>query len=98
MVAGISMTCVMMVVLRQPLDLSLTHFFEQASYALAHGRNIVNVILVDFRAFDTFGEVMVVAAAALGLWGLMRSAGGQPQLAKTKANDKAKDKTKEQAL
>jgi multicomponent Na+:H+ antiporter subunit A len=41
----------------------------------AKGRNIVNVILVDFRALDTFGEIAVVAAAAIGavaLLGLIR--------------------------
>lgn len=74
-IAGVTSTLIIMVVLRQPLDLELTYFFEHASYAMAHGRNIVNVILVDFRAFDTFGEITVVAAAALGLWGLTRKAG-----------------------
>ena len=75
-IAGAAITCVMMVVLQQPLDLSLTYFFEHTSYTQAHGRNIVNVILVDFRAFDTFGEATVVAAAALGLWSLTRNVKG----------------------
>lgn len=38
------------------------------SYPLAKGRNVVNVILVDFRAMDTFGEIVVLAIAALGVW------------------------------
>ncbi len=38
----------------------------------AHGRNVVNVILVDFRALDTLGEITVVTAAALGIWVLLR--------------------------
>ncbi|MFP4351809.1 MAG: hydrogen gas-evolving membrane-bound hydrogenase subunit E [Puniceicoccaceae bacterium] len=42
------------------------------SYPLAKGRNVVNVILVDFRAFDTFGEVMVIVIAALGVGILMK--------------------------
>ena len=37
------------------------------SYTLAKGRNVVNVILVDFRAMDTFGEIIVLAVAALGV-------------------------------
>lgn len=41
------------------------------SYPLAKGKNVVNVILVDFRALDTFGEVMVIAIAALGVGILM---------------------------
>ena len=40
----------------------------------AHGRNVVNVILVDFRAFDTFGEIVVLTVAALGVIGLVRAA------------------------
>lgn len=35
------------------------------------GFNIVNVILVDFRGFDTFGEVCVLALAALGVWSML---------------------------
>lgn len=38
----------------------------------AHGRNIVNVILVDFRALDTLGEITVVAAAGLGVYALIK--------------------------
>src|SRR5690606_21779861 len=37
------------------------------------GQNVVNVILVDFRAFDTFGEIVVLTAAALGVVGLIRA-------------------------
>jgi multicomponent Na+:H+ antiporter subunit A len=50
---------------RGPLDRQLTEFFEQHSAVAAHGRNIVNVILVDFRALDTLGEITVVATAGL---------------------------------
>ena len=37
------------------------------------GRNVVNVILVDFRGFDTMGEITVLAVAALGIAGLVRA-------------------------
>lgn len=37
------------------------------SYPEAYGRNVVNVILVDFRALDTLGEIAVLALAALGI-------------------------------
>ena len=37
------------------------------------GGNIVNVILVDFRGFDTLGEITVLALAAMGVWSLMPS-------------------------
>jgi multicomponent Na+:H+ antiporter subunit A len=39
---------------------------------LAKGRNIVNVILVDFRALDTMGEITVLAVAAIGVYSLLK--------------------------
>ena len=39
----------------------------------ADGRNVVNVILVDFRGFDTLGEITVLAAAAIGAVALARA-------------------------
>lgn len=62
--AGWVMTSLLLGVLQHPLDRSLTAFFAGQSYLAAHGRNIVNVILVDFRALDTFGEITVVVLAA----------------------------------
>ena len=35
------------------------------------GFNVVNVILVDFRGFDTMGEICVLALAALGVWSML---------------------------
>ena len=43
----------------------------QMSYPEGFGANVVNVILVDFRALDTFGEICVLAIAALGVWALV---------------------------
>jgi multicomponent Na+:H+ antiporter subunit A len=43
-----------------------------------HGRNVVNVILVDFRGLDTLGEITVLAAAAIGAVALAR-AGRRPR-------------------
>jgi len=54
-----------------PLDLTITEFYEAASLPQAYGRNIVNVILVDFRALDTLGEVAVVAIAASAIIALV---------------------------
>lgn len=50
----------------------ISRFFMEQSLAAAHGRNTVNVILVDFRALDTLGEITVLAAAGLGVYALMR--------------------------
>ncbi|MBN2486984.1 MAG: DUF4040 domain-containing protein [Bacteroidales bacterium] len=52
---------------RQPVS----GFFTENSYIKAHGENVVNVILVDFRALDTLGEVTVLAIAALGVYALI---------------------------
>lgn len=54
-------------------DHPISEHLAEISYLEAKGRNVVNVILVDFRALDTFGEVAVVMAAALGIAALASS-------------------------
>ena len=53
------------------VDRVSTFYVEQA-YPAAGGRNLVNVILVDFRAFDTFGELVVLAVVGLTVFALLR--------------------------
>ena len=62
---GIAAALVMLSVLAQPFDARLSDFFRETSVPGAHGRNIVNVIIVDFRALDTLGEIAVLGLAAL---------------------------------
>lgn len=50
----------------------LASYFAEAAPALGHGRNVVNVILVDFRAFDTLGEITVLVTVAIGVRALLR--------------------------
>ncbi len=50
---------------------SISWFFNQQSIPLGGGTNVVNVILVDFRGFDTFGEITVLGIAAIGALCLM---------------------------
>jgi multisubunit Na+/H+ antiporter MnhB subunit len=50
----------------------LREYFAENGPTLGHGRNIVNVILVDFRGFDTLGEITVLATAAIGVGALLR--------------------------
>ncbi|WP_071797780.1 hydrogen gas-evolving membrane-bound hydrogenase subunit E [Natronohydrobacter thiooxidans] len=69
---GALTTWVLLLVVDQPFDRRLTEFFEGASWTQAFGRNIVNVILVDFRTLDTFGEIAVVLIAALGAFVLLK--------------------------
>ncbi|CAM5789415.1 monovalent cation/H+ antiporter subunit A [Castellaniella caeni] len=51
---------------------SISRFFVQQAWPLGGGANVVNVILVDFRAFDTFGEITVLAIVALSVYALLR--------------------------
>lgn len=51
---------------------SISSFFTTKSLHEAHGGNIVNVILVDFRGFDTLGEITVLAIAGIGTYALLR--------------------------
>ncbi|MEN8280269.1 monovalent cation/H+ antiporter subunit A [Acinetobacter gerneri] len=50
---------------------SLSWFYIQQALPLGGGSNVVNVILVDFRGFDTFGEITVLGIAAIGALCLM---------------------------
>ena len=50
---------------------SISSYFGENSYLKANGKNIVNVILVDFRGFDTMGEITVLAIAAVTLTALL---------------------------
>jgi multicomponent Na+:H+ antiporter subunit A len=52
-------------------DAPISDFFAARSYVSAFGRNVVNVILVDFRGFDTLGETTVIAMAAILAWSLL---------------------------
>jgi multicomponent Na+:H+ antiporter subunit A len=50
----------------------ISDYFTTNSAPMAYGNNIVNVILVDFRALDTFGEIMVLVIAAIGVVALLK--------------------------
>jgi len=50
----------------------ISNFFMKYSYELAGGRNMVNVILVDFRGFDTMLEIVVLGIASLGVYSLIK--------------------------
>jgi multicomponent Na+:H+ antiporter subunit A len=54
-------------------------WFSLNSVALGHGANIVNVILVDFRGFDTLGEITVLTVAGIGGYSILRSAFFRPR-------------------
>jgi multicomponent Na+:H+ antiporter subunit A len=70
--AGTLVAALAWTVTATPARSELRRFFAEASVPQGQGRNVVNVILVDFRALDTLGEISVLAAAALGVVALVR--------------------------
>ncbi len=51
---------------------TISQFFMDNSKSGGGGTNVVNVILVDFRGFDTFGEITVLGIAAMGIYALLK--------------------------
>jgi multicomponent Na+:H+ antiporter subunit A len=72
LITGGIITILVLTITNQTLVSDLKEFFASASEPVAHGRNIVNVILVDFRGFDTMGEITVLGIAAIGIFGLLK--------------------------
>ena len=72
LVCGAGVSLLLMVVLSGTLDTRLSDLFTATSVPIAHGHNIVNVILVDYRGFDTLGEISVVMAAGIAIMALLR--------------------------
>ena len=68
--AGAGVTALMWAVLTRPLE-SIAWYYLAESMPKGGGTNVVNVILVDFRGFDTFGEITVLGIAAIGALSLM---------------------------
>lgn len=59
-------------VFESPSQTDVSTFHAENAYLLAKGRNVVNVILVDFRASDTIVETVVLVIAAIGVYTLMK--------------------------
>lgn len=69
---GSVMTVVALKAVDVKFNYPISDYFLKYSYPKAHGENVVNVILVDFRALDTLGEITVLAVAAIGVYVLLR--------------------------
>ena len=74
---GLGLTGVLLLTAGLPFDSQLSDFFAAQSVPAAHGRNVVNVIIVDFRALDTLGEIAVVALALVAALPLLKLARGR---------------------
>jgi multicomponent K+:H+ antiporter subunit A len=71
-IAGAGMAALAYVVLTQPAGPGIRDFIVKNALPGGGGHNIVNVILVDFRGFDTFGEITVLGIVALTIYKLLR--------------------------
>lgn len=58
--------------LDEPITKEVSKFYGDYSYVMAKGKNVVNVILVDFRGFDTMFEITVLSVAAIGVFSLLK--------------------------
>ncbi|WP_028033321.1 putative monovalent cation/H+ antiporter subunit A [Chelativorans sp. J32] len=75
---GVALGLLLLRVSQVPFDAALSDFFAANSRVIAHGRNIVNVIIVDFRGLDTLGEITVVMVTGLAILALVRIRAGKP--------------------
>ncbi|MDR5651689.1 monovalent cation/H+ antiporter subunit A [Ruixingdingia sedimenti] len=71
-VAGAGIAAIAFVVMTRPTIPNIGNWFLRNAYHEGGGTNVVNVILVDFRAFDTFGEITVLAIVGLTVFALLR--------------------------
>jgi len=69
---GVLMTIIALQALVSPATKETSMFYAENVYTLAKGKNVVNVILVDFRGFDTMIEGIVLSIAALGVYSLLK--------------------------
>ncbi|HDP97907.1 MAG TPA: DUF4040 domain-containing protein, partial [bacterium] len=69
---GVIMTALVLSTRQIQIAEKISTFYNENCAELAHGQNIVNVILVDFRAFDTMGEITVISIAAIGVFALLK--------------------------
>jgi len=71
-IGGAGLSAIAFAVLTHPADPGIASFFIEQSLPQGGGANVVNVILVDFRAFDTLGEITVLGIVALTVYALLR--------------------------
>jgi multicomponent K+:H+ antiporter subunit A len=84
-VSGVGMSLLAYIVLTQPAGSGIKDFIVKNALPGGGGHNIVNVILVDFRGFDTFGEITVLGIVALTIYKLLRRFRPAPEVEKTAA-------------
>jgi len=72
LMAGGGMAWLAFAMMSRPFADSASTFFLERALTEGGGTNVVNVVLVDFRGFDTFGEIVVLGIVALTVYALLR--------------------------
>ncbi|WP_101068666.1 monovalent cation/H+ antiporter subunit A [Roseovarius salinarum] len=74
---------------------SISEFHLANSYKGGGGTNVVNVILVDFRGYDTYGEIIVLGIAGLTIYALMEALLNGPAARRLRARDFSRDRSRD---
>ncbi len=72
LIFGIILCMVALQAHHEPIVTATSNFYGDAAYTEAKGKNVVNVILVDFRGIDTLFETVVLSIGAIGVYNLLR--------------------------
>jgi len=73
LVTGAGVALIAFAVMTRPVvQGGIAQYFLERAYTEGGGHNVVNVILVDFRGFDTLGEITVLCIVALSVFALLR--------------------------
>lgn len=89
--SGVGVSIIAYAMMTRPSPNSIGDYFLQNAYSGGGGKNVVNVILVDFRAFDTFGEIAVLGIVGLTVFALLRRFRPAPDSTGSTAQQKIQD-------
>ncbi|MEB0112172.1 monovalent cation/H+ antiporter subunit A [Variovorax sp. RTB1] len=89
--AGAGMASLAWLFMTRPFPRSISPFFLEHAQTEGGGTNVVNVMLVDFRGFDTFGEITVLGVVALTIYALLRRFRPAPESMALPAQQRAQD-------
>jgi multicomponent Na+:H+ antiporter subunit A len=70
---GAFVSLILLAVLATPQHPSIAPYFLEQAPTEGHSKNVVNSILIDFRGYDTLGEITVIALAALAAFAIVRA-------------------------
>jgi multicomponent K+:H+ antiporter subunit A len=71
-ICGLGLAVISYAVMTRQIPDGISSYFLENAYKLGGGTNVVNVMLVDFRAFDTLGEITVLGIVALTVFAVLR--------------------------